>query len=544
LRAPEGFELSYLTVALEHEGAAPHALDQSRRKNAHIEPDGRFRFSELEAGRWTLTVRQPAADPIAREEKHRDRSGQHHHAASRSISARTLRKLRITVVDERGAPLPEAQVMIASREKSGRQGAMPVRERRVRGAGGRRRPRSLDRVRRPTPPCAWENVTTDQRVVLAEGNRGAHHRGAAASRSRTARATIGLRFDNVDATAKLFSRRGRGFEGYFAQGREFGSKAPLDGIYRATWIVRTEKEGLMNTLNIEPPATPPSRSRTASPKTTYELVPPAGILERAKGKLFPAGPALKRLLLALVAVAALGLIGRAIYRALASEETKIGWLVDEHDRGLRRQAHERDPDRPRHPVFLDETYGADRDLVRAALVRLFFEANDETTEEVPLPRRVERQEHRRHAGPRQRRARPELPETQGRVLRAAWKARVKAQLQKKDGYWRFVRTETSTPRGPAHPLAQLRQPALDFADDPAAVDEALGRGEALGRPRPLAMWWRDDRDAPAGRELHRAEARLRVGGDVEAVLEARVRPVRAFEPCTRRISLSRSVRGS
>jgi hypothetical protein len=155
---------------------------------------------------------------------------------------------------------------------------------------------------------------------------------------------------------------------------------------------------------------------------------------------------LKRLLLALAAVAALGLIGRAIYRALASEETKIGWLVDDMTEGF--------DDRRTNAIltgldtqFLDETYGADRDLVRAALVRLFFEANDETTKKFLY--RVEWSAKSIVVTDDHATAELDLNflKRKGESFEAAWKARVKAQLQKKDGYWRFVRTETSTAEG-------------------------------------------------------------------------------------------------
>lgn len=97
---------------------------------------------------------------------------------------------------------------------------------------------------------------------------------------------------------------------------------------------------------------------------------------------------MKRALLLAAAALVLWIGGRAIVRALASDETKIRRLVEAMADGFDRTRM--DPvlaglDRE----FADETSGATRQDVREALAYLFFTAKDETTKAFPYRARVE-----------------------------------------------------------------------------------------------------------------------------------------------------------
>jgi hypothetical protein len=69
---------------------------------------------------------------------------------------------------------------------------------------------------------------------------------------------------------------------------------------------------------------------------------------------------------------------RAIVHALASDATKIRWVVEDMASGFNDTRTGRVLDGLAHD-FLDETWGADRELVHAGLAHLFFEEKDETT---------------------------------------------------------------------------------------------------------------------------------------------------------------------
>jgi hypothetical protein len=164
---------------------------------------------------------------------------------------------------------------------------------------------------------------------------------------------------------------------------------------------------------------------------------------------------MKKIVLAVLAIAVLFFGGRALLRALVSDETKIGWVVDDMIEGF----NETDNDQVREGLdvnFLDEAYGVDRELVRLALAHLFFNAKDPATKKFLY--------HAEHTlGPvaitkgesGAKSATTDLEVTfskrKGDALEPAWKIRVHATLEQKDGRWRFFRTTTSTLSG-----AQLR----------------------------------------------------------------------------------------
>jgi hypothetical protein len=162
----------------------------------------------------------------------------------------------------------------------------------------------------------------------------------------------------------------------------------------------------------------------------------------------------KRVLASLVVLGLLFLAGRQLVRMFASDATRIRWVLDDMVAGFDRTRM--DPilaglDRD----FLDETYGADRDLVRAALVHLFFTAKDERTKKF-----LYRADWQETAAPTiepgerdgdEKRARMELDVRFYRRFedgeQPAWSVHVQAELARRDGDWRFVRTTTRTLSG-------------------------------------------------------------------------------------------------
>jgi hypothetical protein len=87
---------------------------------------------------------------------------------------------------------------------------------------------------------------------------------------------------------------------------------------------------------------------------------------------------MKRVVLLLALAAALFLVGRAIVRGLASDETKIRRVVEQMADGFDRTRMDPILDGLTRD-FEDETSGASRQELREALAYLFFEAVDEHT---------------------------------------------------------------------------------------------------------------------------------------------------------------------
>lgn len=160
---------------------------------------------------------------------------------------------------------------------------------------------------------------------------------------------------------------------------------------------------------------------------------------------------MKRIVLALLAVAALLFVARAIRRALVSDETKIRWLVADMADGFGRTRMD--------PIlagiardFQDETSGADRDTLRQALAYLFFTAKDEATKRFPY--RVEAGIARLEID----RGVPETPgascdvtarfyERHGEQENLAWEIEVSARLSRGEDGWRILRTSYETRSG-------------------------------------------------------------------------------------------------
>lgn len=91
----------------------------------------------------------------------------------------------------------------------------------------------------------------------------------------------------------------------------------------------------------------------------------------------------RKIALALFALELLFLVGRWAYRALASDETKIRWRIEEMVDGFNDCKTGRVLD-GLAPDFRDRASGATRQDVHAALVQVFFEQTDSRTHEFTL----------------------------------------------------------------------------------------------------------------------------------------------------------------
>jgi hypothetical protein len=155
---------------------------------------------------------------------------------------------------------------------------------------------------------------------------------------------------------------------------------------------------------------------------------------------------MKRAVLLLALAAALFLIGRAIVRGLASDETKIRRVVEQMADGFDRTRMD--------PVleglardFEDETSGATRQELREALAYLFFEAVDKHTKRFAYRVEVEIQRITVEGT-------NAVCELNARFLRVgdagespAWEIAVTASFTRGDDGWRIRRTRHTTKSG-------------------------------------------------------------------------------------------------
>lgn len=160
---------------------------------------------------------------------------------------------------------------------------------------------------------------------------------------------------------------------------------------------------------------------------------------------------MKEFLLAAGAALLVFILGRALVNALVSEETHVRWLVEDMVEGF--NATRANPClAPLAREFVDEPSGADRELVHAGLVRLFFTAKDATTKRfeyvAELPEEGWRVEVR-DGSPKtaQLECDVHFRRRRGEALEPAWDIRVHAELEKRDDGWRIVRTRHETTGG-------------------------------------------------------------------------------------------------
>ncbi|TAJ24711.1 MAG: hypothetical protein EPO68_01145 [Planctomycetota bacterium] len=92
---------------------------------------------------------------------------------------------------------------------------------------------------------------------------------------------------------------------------------------------------------------------------------------------------MKRLLAAIAVLALVYFAGRAIVRALASEETKIRWALEEMRDGFN-DAEPAPVIDHLHPLFREEQSGADLDMAEQALIAVCIGEIDSTTKTFAL----------------------------------------------------------------------------------------------------------------------------------------------------------------
>lgn len=159
-------------------------------------------------------------------------------------------------------------------------------------------------------------------------------------------------------------------------------------------------------------------------------------------------PSVRRLALLLSLAVVLGFGLRALVRALASDETRIRWRVEEMAEGfdatrmnpiLAGLAHD----------FVDDGSGATKEELRAALAQAFLQRKDPVTKAFPWRVKLREGEPRaRVAGgePRTAEFDTELAfeESHGAEWTPCWRVRVHAELIDTDDGWKIRRTRVDT----------------------------------------------------------------------------------------------------
>jgi hypothetical protein len=160
---------------------------------------------------------------------------------------------------------------------------------------------------------------------------------------------------------------------------------------------------------------------------------------------------MKRFLLSALATMALFVAGRWLVHALASDETRIRWRLEDMADGFNRTRTDAclaglalD--------FRDETYGAERQDVRQGLARIFFEKKDPVTRgflyRLDLPResiKIDAPSADEMTAQVEMLAR--FFEQHGEEEELAWETRIKAEVVELDGDWYVRRTEHETLAG-------------------------------------------------------------------------------------------------
>ena len=159
-------------------------------------------------------------------------------------------------------------------------------------------------------------------------------------------------------------------------------------------------------------------------------------------------PTMNRFLLSALAAFAAFFGVRAIVRALASDETKIRWVLEEMADGFNSTRTSRvlgglSSD------FLDETWGADRELVHAGLAHMFFEEKDPETKHflyrVEIPKEEVAIDVDGDAAGVNLAA--VFFEVHGATEKLAWKAHVHAAFVKTKDGWKIRRSESKSVEG-------------------------------------------------------------------------------------------------
>ena len=160
---------------------------------------------------------------------------------------------------------------------------------------------------------------------------------------------------------------------------------------------------------------------------------------------------MKRVLFGLLAVVLLWFGGRAIVHALASDETKIRWVIEDMTDGFNETRM--------NPImtglaqdFVDADSGFGKDDVRAGLAQLFLQSKDPQTKRFPYRVQVSPEEFSLHV----QRGEPRtaeldlvahFDESAGEEWHPAWTAKVHAELQLGPDGWKIRRAHVVTLEG-------------------------------------------------------------------------------------------------
>ena len=161
-------------------------------------------------------------------------------------------------------------------------------------------------------------------------------------------------------------------------------------------------------------------------------------------------PAMKRVLLLLVGLGLAYFGGRALWRALASPETKIRWTLEGGVAGF--NAQRTDPClEPLAASFVDETTGIGRDHVREALIVLFLQTMQDGADGFPYRLELPRDQLAIEVESGNEAASVELVlrflEQAGDTEQVAWEIHVKGRMERQDPGWRLVSTTHETVSG-------------------------------------------------------------------------------------------------
>lgn len=161
--------------------------------------------------------------------------------------------------------------------------------------------------------------------------------------------------------------------------------------------------------------------------------------------------AMKRALFALLALVLAWFAVRAIARAFASEETKIRWVIEDMADGFN--------DTRMNPImsglaedFLEDSWGADKQLARAGLAQMFLQSKDALTRDFPYRVEIPDEEFLVRVNEVEPRTAEfdlvaQFQKSQGGEWSAHWKAKVHAQLELRPGGWKIVRARLDTVEG-------------------------------------------------------------------------------------------------
>ena len=152
---------------------------------------------------------------------------------------------------------------------------------------------------------------------------------------------------------------------------------------------------------------------------------------------------MKRALLALLALVLLFFLVRAIVHAFASDETKIRWVIEDMADGFNETRM--------NPImsglaqdFLEDSWGADKELARAGLAQMFLQSKDPLTKKFPY--RVHIGEEEFHVQVHEGEPRTaeidlvvQFEQSKGEEWSARWTAKVHAEMVLAPGGWKIRR---------------------------------------------------------------------------------------------------------